>query len=96
MGETQICFRQERSDLDTRTDQMYFEVRKVFKNSRSTVGFSRWIRTSSMYWMIQNSNSMTFGEMVRSRVLVLATKEDDFCLGKRNRGKMGRKIVGTI
>ena len=39
---------------------------------------------------------MTFGEIVRSRVLVLATKEDDLYLGKRNRGRMGRKIVGTI
>ena len=49
-----------------------------------------------MYWQIQSSDWMTFGEMVRSRVLVLATKEDDLCLGKRNRGKMGRKIVETI
>ena len=49
-----------------------------------------------MYWLIQSSDWMTFGEMVRSRVLVLATKEDDLCLGKRNRGKMGRKIVETI
>ena len=49
-----------------------------------------------MYWLIQSSNWMTFEEMVRSRVLVLATKEDDLCLGKRNQGRMGKKIVGTV
>ena len=34
---------------------------KVFRNSRSTVGFSRLIRTSAVYWLIQSSNRMTLG-----------------------------------
>ena len=39
---------------------------------------------------------MTYRGNTRSRVEVLATDEDNHCLGKRNRDRVSKDIVGIV
>ena len=55
-----------------------------------------WIRVLEVLSSIQSGTKVTCGVHTRSGVEVLATDEDNRCLGKRNQGKVNKDRVGTL
>ena len=55
-----------------------------------------WIRVLKVLSSIQSGTKVTCGVDTRSGVEVLATDEDNCCLGKHNQGKVSKDRVGTV
>ena len=61
------------------------------------VGVPRlWIRVFEVLSSIQSGTKVTYGVDTRSGVEVLATDEDNRCLGKRNQCRVSTDRAGTI
>ena len=55
-----------------------------------------WIRVVEVLNSIQSGTKVTYGVDTRSRVEVLATDEDNCCLGKHNQRRVSKDRAGTI
>ena len=55
-----------------------------------------WIRVLEVLSSIQSGAKVTYGVDTRSAVEVLATDEDNHCLGKRNQCRVSKDRAGTI
>ena len=101
-GETQIYSRQERSDLDTRSNQVGLRyVRcKVTEDPRSmgdVPGVPRlWIRVLEVLSSIQSGAKVTYGVDTISGVGVLPTDEDNCFLQRRNQCRVSKDRAGTM
>ena len=55
-----------------------------------------WIRVLEVLSLIQSGTKETYGVDTRSGVEVLATDEDNYCLGKRNQCRVSKDRAGNI
>ena len=55
-----------------------------------------WIRVLEVLSSIQSVTKVTYGVDTRSRVELLATNEDNRCLGKRNQCRVSKDRARTI